>query len=132
MRHIVTLMVALVLLAATSMFSARNYSGEVATLYTTDRDGRVFETQLWVLEDHHELWIRSNRATSQWLDRLIQNPEIQLSRDGVVKNYIATPLAHRRAHINALSVERYGWAEWILTNFENRDETVPVFLDPFV
>jgi hypothetical protein len=132
MRHIMVLMVLSILLVAAVLFSARNYAGEVATLYTTDHYGRSFKTQLWVLDDRHELWIRAVNPTSPWLDRLIQHPEIQLDRGGSLNTYRATPLAHRRARINALIADRYGWAEWILTQFEDRDFATPILLDPFV
>ena len=46
--------------------------------------------------------------------------------------YSATPLAHRRVRVNALIAERYGWAEWFLAKFEDREYVVPVLLDPFV
>jgi hypothetical protein len=28
--------------------------------------------------------------------------------------------------------ERYSWAEWVLSRFEDRDEVVPVYLDPSI
>ena len=42
----------------------------------------------------------------------------------------ATPLIDRRARVNALMAERYGWAEWFLSKIEGRDDAVPVYLDP--
>jgi hypothetical protein len=132
MRNLMILMALLALLGAAAVYSAKNLTGEIATLYTTDRDGRSFQTQLWILDDRHEVWIRASRPTSQWLDRLIQHPEIQLDRGGDLKTYRATPLAHRRERINALIADRYGWAEWILAKFEDREYSVPILLDPFV
>jgi hypothetical protein len=131
MRQIMVFIIVLPILVWVGLYGVRNYAGEVATLYTTDRGERTFTTQVWVVEHGHKLWIRSLRPTSPWLDRVINQPEVQLERDRVLTTYRATPLAHRRSRINALMAEHYGWAEWVLAKFEDRDEAVPVYLDPF-
>ena len=131
MRQTIVFIIVLPILVGAGLYGVRNYAGEVATLYTTDAGDRDFTTQLWVVEHGHELWIRSLRPTSRWLDRLIRRPQIQLERGRDLKTYRATPLAHRRSRINALMAERYGWAEWLLAKFESRDEAIPIFLDPF-
>jgi hypothetical protein len=131
MRQIIMFIVVLPILVWVGLYGVRNYVGEVATLYTTDGGDRAFKTQLWVVEHNHKLWIRSLHPTSPWLDRVVQQPQVQLERGGAVQSYRATPLAHRRPQINALMAERYGWAEWLLAKFEDRDYAVPIFLDPF-
>ncbi len=118
------------LLIVGALFGIRNFSGEVATLYTNDAEGQTHTTRIWVVDHGHETWIRSLDPTSPWLDRLISRPEVQLRRGGVITAYRATPFTHRRARVNALMVEHYGWAEWVLSRIEDRDEAVPVYLDP--
>lgn len=118
------------LLIVGALFGIRNFSGEVATLYTNDAEGQTHTTRIWVVDHGHETWIRSLDPTSPWLDRLISRPEVQLRRGGAIAAYRATPFTHRRARVNALMVEHYGWAEWVLSRIEDRDEAVPVYLDP--
>ncbi len=118
------------LLIVGALFGIRNFSGEVATLYTNDAEGQTHTTRIWVVDHGHETWIRSLDPTSPWLDRLISHPEVQLRRGGAITAYHATPFTHRRARVNALMVEHYGWAEWVLSRIEDRDEAVPVYLDP--
>jgi hypothetical protein len=118
------------LLAVVALYGIRNFTGEVATLYTTDGVGKTHTTSIWVIDHGHETWIRSLDPTSPWLDRLISDPEVRLQRGDALIAYHATPLTQRRARINALMAERYGWAEWILAKVEGRDEAVPVYLDP--
>lgn len=118
------------LLIVGALFGIRNFSGEVATLYTNDAEGQTHTTRIWVVDHGHETWIRSLDPTSPWLDRLISRPEVQLRRGGAITAYHATPFTHRRARVNALMVEHYGWAEWVLSRIEDRDEAVPVYLDP--
>ncbi len=120
------------LLAVVALYGIRNFTGEVATLYTTDGVGKTHTTSIWVIDHGHETWIRSLDPMSPWLDRLISDPEVRLQRGDALTTYRATPLTQRRARINALMAERYGWADWLLAKFEDRDGAVPVYLDPFV
>jgi len=122
------LMIPILIVAA--LYGIRNFTGEVATLYTTDGDGRTRTTRVWVVDHGHELWIRSVDPTSHWLDRLIKQPDVQLRRGGSIAEFHATPHTERQVRINALMAERYGWAEWILAKVEGHDEAVPVYLDP--
>ena len=117
-------------LIVSALFGIRNFAGEVATLYTSDRDGQTHSTRIWVVDHGHETWIRSLDPTSPWLDRLIKQPMVQLQRGELRVDYRATPLANRRTRINALMAEHYGWAEWILSRVEDREGSVPVYLDP--
>lgn len=118
------------LLVVGGLYTIRNFSGEVATLYTTDAEGKTYTTRLWVVDHGHEIWIRSLDPTSPWLDRLVRQPDVQLRRGESLADYRATPFANRRTRINALMAEQYGWAEWLLSRFEDREQAVPVFLDP--
>jgi hypothetical protein len=118
------------LLIVSALYGIRNFTGEVATLHTTDGVGKTHTTPIWVVDHGHQIWIRSLDPTSAWLDRLVSHPEVQLQRAGAMTPYHATPFANRRVRINALMAERYGWAEWILSRIEDRDEAIPVYLDP--
>jgi len=118
------------LLVLGALYGIRNFSGEVATLYTTDPEGQTHTTRVWVVDHGHELWIRSLDPTSPWLDNLIRQPDVQLRRGESITDYRATPHTERRTRVNALMAEHYGWAEWLLSRFEDRDQAVPVYLDP--
>lgn len=131
MRQMIMLIVVIPIISGALLFGARNFSGEVAVLYTTDLGGRTFETPLWVVDEGKDVWIRALRPTSPWLDRLIQEPHVQLLRGDVLADYRATPLTHRRSRVNALIAARYGWADWLLGKVEDRSGAVPIYLDPF-
>jgi hypothetical protein len=118
------------LLVVGGLHMIRNFTGEVATLYTTDGAGKTHTARIWVIDHGHEIWVRSLDPTSEWLDRLVEHPEVQLRRASGLAAYHATPNNNRRARINALMAERYGWAEWILSRVEDRDKVVPVNLEP--
>jgi hypothetical protein len=112
------------------MYSIRNYTGEVVTLYTTDGEGKTYTSRIWVVDHGPQVWVRSLDPTSPWLDRLIRQPEVQLRRGESIADYRATPFANRRTRINALMAERYGWVEWFLSKIEDRGDSIPVYLDP--
>ena len=117
-------------LIVSGLYAIRNFTGEVAMLYTTDGEGKTHSSRIWVVDHGHHIWVRSLDPTSPWLDRLINHPEVKLLRGGAITAYHATPFTHRRARINALMAERYGWVEWFLSRIEDRDDAVPVYLDP--
>ena len=118
------------LLIVGGMYAIRNFTGEVATLYTIDSVGQSHTTRIWVVDHGHETWIRSLDPTSPWLDRIINQPDVQLRRGRSIADFRATPYSDRRTRVNALMAERYGWAEWFLSKIEGRDAAVPVYLDP--
>jgi hypothetical protein len=121
----------LLVIAAAGLYATRNYGGEIAVLYSTDSYGKSHRTDLWVVGDDSNLWIRATTPSSPWLDRIINNPEVELRRGTMMKRYRATPSTHRRDRVNATMAETYGWAEWLLAQVEDRSEAVPVYLDPF-
>ncbi len=102
---------------------------EVAVLRTFDVNGSDSFTSLWVVEDGNFLWIRANRPDRRWLAALRQNPEVELSRDGVAQWYRALVFdkPSARPFVNARFREKYGlaetWREWTA-----KTETVPVRL----
>ena len=121
----------IVLLAFAALYAIRNHGGEVAVLYTSDDDGHAYRTDLWVVGDDSSVWIRAATPTSPWLDRIVNNPEVELRRGNILTSYKATPSTQKRARVNANMAEAYGWAEWMLAKVEDRSEAVPVYLDPF-
>ncbi len=131
MKYLITRVMLLVLVAAGGLQVARSYGGEVAVLYTTDSSGHRYRTNLWVVAGESTVWIRSTTPNSPWLDRIINNPKVELRRGEILKSYTATPLTHRRSRVNSYMADTYGWAEWLLAKVEDRSQAVPVFLDPF-
>ena len=128
MRVIVLLLV-LPLAFGASLFAARNYGGEVATLHSADHLGRTYQNPVWVVEDGQRLWLRAVRPDSVWLARLVERPEVVLERSGSRRSYVAEPRPDQAPRVNTLMAERYAWAEWLLANVEDRGVAVPVFLD---
>ncbi len=83
MRNIAVLGVILPILFWVVTFSARNLGGEVAVLYTSDGT-RTFQSNVWFIEDGTDMWVRANQPNSQWLDRVINHPDVQLRRGELI------------------------------------------------
>ncbi len=105
--------------------------GTQVGLFLTDFGGIAPSGSTYVIGTGSNVWIRATTPTSPWLDRIINNPEVELRRGEVLTTYKATPLAHRRSRVNAYMAERYGWAEWLLAQVEDRSMAVPIYLDPY-
>ena len=106
-------------------------SGEVVVLTTTDAEGSVRETRLWVVEHDGALWLRAGVPDSAWLQRLRRDPEVRLERAGIVDRYRALPSddAGLRAAINSEIAEKYGWAESLIALTRDGSSSVPVRLE---
>jgi hypothetical protein len=118
------------LLCACALYATRNYSGEVAVLYTIDGAGKTYTNRVWVLDHGHEVWIRALDPTSEWYDRMLNHPEVELQRGESIAKYHAIPRVERRERINALIADQYRWAEWLLSKIEDHEQAIPILLDP--
>jgi hypothetical protein len=111
---------------------AASESGEVVVLRTSEPAGPTLETRVWVVDDGIVPWLRAGEPTASWLTRLRVNPDVEMVRDGEAREYFATPAddPEIRDWINHRMAEKYGWADWIVGLFTDRNESVPIRLDP--
>jgi len=130
MRSILPLLVLAVVGFAGLVYVASEYGGEVVILRTEDTDGRVYETHVWIVDDGSTQWLRAGSPTSKWYRRLVDNPEVEVERDGVPHRYEALPMASATPHVNDLMALRYRWADWIISWVRDRNDSVAIRLDP--
>jgi hypothetical protein len=105
-------------------------SGEVVIVTTTDATGAQHETHLWVVDDDGYAWLRSGSPKSGWYARLKETPTLELERNGARADYTVTAVPAKRAELNAMMREKYGWADAYIGFFISRAEAVPIRLDP--
>jgi hypothetical protein len=130
MRSLLPLLVLALVGFAGLVYVASEYGGEVVTLRTEDADGRVYETHVWIVDDGNTQWLRAGSATSHWYKRLVDNPEVEVERDGISHRYEALPMASATAHVNDLMALRYGWADWVISWVRDPENCVAIRLDP--
>jgi hypothetical protein len=109
---------------------AGELGGEVVTLRTQDTIGRYVETKLWIVDDGGVQWLRAGNPSATWYQQLKKAPQVELERGPTLARYTAVPVEGARARINALMAERYGWADQLIGVFANREDSVPIRLDP--
>jgi hypothetical protein len=105
-------------------------SGEVVVLTTTDAEGGGHETRLWIVEHAGADWLRAGADISGWYQRLLARPEITVERDEQASPYRAVPDPTQRDAINRLFLDKYGWAEGYIGFFFDRDNAIPIRLEP--
>lgn len=108
---------------------ASELGGEVVTVVTTDERGIDYETSLWVVDDAGQAWLRAGSTDSAWYQRLRQNPEIRMERDGEQHTYEAVPQPRKTARINALMARKYGVADRIVSLIRDDAASMAIRLD---
>jgi hypothetical protein len=106
--------------------------GEVVNLSTVDARGAQFETQLWIIEQDGQLYLRAGRPAAHWLARLRAHPEVRIERGGTTHAYRAVPVddpATREA-VNRGMAEKYGQADRLIARIFDHSRSVPIRLEP--
>lgn len=104
---------------------------EVAVLRTFSTDGHGHDTKLWVVDHQGQPWLRGARPNLGWLERIRENPRVELVRHGVSMPYTATidEAPDAKIAIDEAMAAKYGWIDrWyeILVRFD----PIPIRLDP--
>jgi hypothetical protein len=104
-------------------------TGEVVVLTTRDAGAKPHQTRLWVVDHDGHTWLRAGGDAQAWYRRLLERPEVEVERGGTTTTWNAVPDPTSRDLINALMLDKYGWADqWIGLVF-GRDGAVPIRLD---
>lgn len=119
---------ALVFLAVQTLASERV---EVIDLYTTDELGEMQATRLWVMDDEGYQYLRVGADGSGWFDRVLQNGEIKVGRNGTTASYTVVQRADKSERINDMMQEKYTWGDtFFATLLGSRDGSIPLELHP--
>ena len=103
-------------------------SGEVVVVETTNAEGQVEETRLWVVDHDQAQWLRSGSPMAGWYQRLEANPQVSVERAGEVFTAQARPDVSQRGVINELMREKYGWADQFISLMFGRDDAIAIEL----
>ena len=129
-RHLLLLVASLPLVIAASTWIVGEQI-EVAVLRTYGSDGHGHDTKLWVVDHQGQPWLRARRQRLSWIERIRQNPRVELVRNGVATPYTATiddaPEAKRV--VNAAMADKYGWIDRWFEIPLHRDP-IAIRLDP--
>jgi len=112
------------------IFAASELGGEGVTLTTTDAEGGLHETPLWVVELDGAQYLRAGNGESGWYVRLRDRPDVQVERAGEMKRYRAVPEPEKVPAVDALMAEKYGIADRIIDVMRDPAGSVAVRLEP--
>ena len=106
--------------------------GEVVHLETTDREGRHYEADLWIVDLDGVSYLRANDGDRGWLERLRENPRVSIERGTVDETFVATPLEdpRLRSRVDGAGREKYGLADRVMELMSEPDQYVVVRLVP--
>jgi len=127
--RIVGALLALVVVVFVAQYVASE-SGEVVTVHSVDADGAARETRVWVVDDAGSQWLRTGNTKSKWMARVNVHPEIEMTRKGETRSYLAVPVPEARARVNQLMAEKYGWADQVVALLASREKARALRLDP--
>ena len=104
---------------------------EVAVLRTYSSDGHGHDTKLWVVDHQGQPWLRGARPTLRWLERIRENPRVELVRHGVITPYTATidDAPESKHAVDEAMADKYGWVDrWY--EYVLHSNPVVIRLDP--
>ncbi len=104
-------------------------SGEVVVLSTTDGSGAVTETRLWVVDFEGSQYLRAGTPQAGWFARVKANNHVGVERGAHRAAYTAHPEVALRDEINALTAQKYGWGDKVISLMIDRSQSVPVRLE---
>ena len=106
--------------------------GEVVHLETTDREGRHYEADLWIVDLDGVSYLRANDGDLGWLERLRENPRVSIERGTGDETFVATPLEdpRLRSRVDDAVREKYGLADRVMELMSEPDQYVVVRLVP--
>lgn len=130
MGKILLLLVALAVGFVLTIFLASEFGGEVVVLHTRDERGAERSTSLWVVDRQGFQYLRAGNGASAWLERLRQNPEVDVERAGESARYQAVPAPELTPEIDAMMAEKYGVADRIVSLIRDPSKSMAVRLVP--
>ncbi len=123
--RIVGLVVGLLLAVVGVFYAASELGGDVVVLHKTLEDGSVKETRIWIVSNEDGTWIEHGHPEAHFIQRLDQDPVITLEREGVARQYNATPDTNAHKLFHTLRAEQYGIADSVVTLVTGDGESCP-------
>jgi hypothetical protein len=109
--------------------------GEIVDLETRD-DGRVFVTQLWIVELDGSRYLRSGAPDTQWLARLRADPRVGIRpaesdhHEFVPYRAVEVTDLALRDRVSRAMADKYGFSDVIWSWLTDRSSAVAIELQP--
>ena len=78
------------------------------------RVGEQSRVRIWIVDQGGVSWVEHGQPDAHWISRLVDAPDIVLTRDGQIVNYTGAPDPDAHALYHELRREKYGWADQLI------------------
>jgi hypothetical protein len=104
---------------------------EVVALRSIDDEGHAHDTKLWIVDHQGRPWVRAVSPSLGWVERIRENPRVELIRNGETTAHIALIVEDPDAKqaIDEAIAAKYGWIDHCYERVMEH-ETIPIRLDP--
>ncbi|MCB1645831.1 MAG: hypothetical protein KDI36_10270 [Pseudomonadales bacterium] len=102
---------------------------EVVELETTSASGEAKITRLWVVDEGGFQYLRAG-GDSGWYQRLLEQPQVRVSRNGNWQAYEAREIIGMGPQINQLMNDKYTWGDDLIGMMINRADAKAIRLIP--
>lgn len=89
---VAAVMVVLFLLFESAIGYFQPQDGTTAVLRSFDAEGQAHDRVLTLHEEAGQLWVESGHWFRGWYNRVLENPEVELIRDGEAQPFTAVPV----------------------------------------
>jgi hypothetical protein len=117
---IVAVVYVAIVVAFESLIGTLQPANESTLVLTTfDEDGTAHDRVVSRLESDGKLYVAANHWPRAWYERALENPDVQVTRDGAKADYRAVPVTGAE-HERVESENRHGFFFRFLTGFPPR------------
>ncbi|MCH2170506.1 nitroreductase/quinone reductase family protein [Myxococcota bacterium] len=106
-------------MTAFSAFQPENIGGPTIVITTIDVDGNSHKRVLSPIEEDDQLFVAANHWPRAWYHRALENPNVQVTRNGKTTNYRAVPVSEQEKK-RLLDESGFPMIAYVFTGFAPR------------
>ncbi len=127
----ITLFIVVLGAIAMALFTVIETTGEKVTLRTWDESDVGFESRVWIVDTAQFMYLRANSEKTDWYQRILANPVVEIERDGKTIRCRALVLSSpiETQEVDDLMAEKYQIADELAALVYRRTNPVAIRLD---
>ncbi len=104
------------------VYAVSELGGEVVILTKPISEGEYTTVRLWIVERGDQAWIEHGSRGDFWIEKLAEQPELKLTRQGKVGSYRAVTDAPAHDLYHQLRARKYSIADRIIQTMTGSSE----------
>ena len=106
-------------MTAFAAFQPENIGGTTIVLSTTGADGTSYERVVSPIDDDGQLFVAANHWPRAWYHRVLENPNVRVTRKGETTDYRAVPVSEQERE-RLLDESGFPLVAYVFTGFAPR------------